>query len=175
MRREMPCQSFRPLSLRHAVGQFVPSGRDALRGHWLAVLKAFFNWCMARSLAASNPVSRVKFFNDDNSRLRYLTEDDYNRLIEAAKTIEASPFLAEKIILSAHTGLRRSSLFHLRWDYVDFLSDERIISSFPARRSELRVTTRLCRLSRQTRRKRSQVGRLVGRRHAESLASLPLP
>ena len=41
----------------------------------LAVLKAFFNWCMARSLAASNPVCRVKFFNEDNSRLRYLTED----------------------------------------------------------------------------------------------------
>jgi integrase len=88
----------------------------------LAVLKAFFNWCMARSLAASNPVCRVKFFNDDNSRLRYLTEDEYNRLIEAAKTIEASPRLAEKIILSAHTGLRRGSLFHLRWDYVDFLN-----------------------------------------------------
>ena len=82
----------------------------------LAVLKAFFNWCMARNLAASNPVCRVKFFNEDNSRLRYLTEDEYNRLMQAAKKIETSPFLAEKIILSVHTGLRRGSLFHLRWD-----------------------------------------------------------
>ena len=88
----------------------------------LAVLKAFFNWCMARSLAASNPVCRVKFFNEDNSRLRYLTEDEYSRLIKAAKTIETSPLLAEKIILSVHTGLRRGSLFHMRWDYVDFLN-----------------------------------------------------
>ena len=88
----------------------------------LAVLKAFFNWCIARSLAASNPVSRVKFFNEDNSRLRYLTEDGYNRLIDTAKAIEASPFLAEKIILSVHTGLRRGSLFSLRWDNVDFLN-----------------------------------------------------
>ena len=37
----------------------------------LAVLKAFFNWCIGTRLAASNPVRRVKFFNDDNSRLRY--------------------------------------------------------------------------------------------------------
>jgi integrase len=88
----------------------------------LAVLKAFFSWCMARNLAAANPVSRVKFFNEDNSRLRYLTEDEYNRLIQSAKTIETSPFLAEKILLSVHTGLRRGSLFHLRWDYVDFLN-----------------------------------------------------
>jgi site-specific recombinase XerD len=35
----------------------------------LAVLKAFFNWCISRNLAASNPVRRVKFFNEDNSRL----------------------------------------------------------------------------------------------------------
>ena len=54
----------------------------------LAVLKAFFNWCMARNLAASNPVRRVKFFNEDNSRLRYLTEEEYDRLLQAAKKIE---------------------------------------------------------------------------------------
>jgi integrase len=88
----------------------------------LAVLKAFFNWCMARNLAASNPVCRVKFFNEDNSRLRYLTDDEYSRLLQAAKKIETSPFLAEKVILSVHTGLRRGSLFHLRWDQVDFLN-----------------------------------------------------
>ena len=87
-----------------------------------AVLKAFFTWCVARNLAASNPVRRVKFFNEDNSRLRYLTEDEYNRLLAAAKKVETSPFLAEKIILAVHTGLRRGSLFHLRWDQVDFLN-----------------------------------------------------
>jgi integrase len=88
----------------------------------LAVLKSFFNWCVARNLAVSNPVKRVKFFNDDNSRLRYLTEDEYERLIRAAAKIETSPYLAEKIILSVHTGLRRGSLFRLRWDEVDFLN-----------------------------------------------------
>jgi integrase len=88
----------------------------------LAVLKSFFNWCVARNLAGSNPVCRVKFFNEDNARLRYLTEDEYKRLLQAAKQIETSPSLAEKIIISVHTGLRRGSLFHLRWDQVDFLN-----------------------------------------------------
>ena len=49
-------------------------------------------------------------------------EEEYTRLVKAAKTIDASPFLEEKIILSVHTGLRRGSLFHLRWDHVDFLN-----------------------------------------------------
>jgi hypothetical protein len=56
----------------------------------LAVLKAFFNWCMARNLTASNPVRRVKFFNEDNSRLRYLTEEEYARLLHAAKKVKGS-------------------------------------------------------------------------------------
>ena len=88
----------------------------------LAVLKSFFNWCIGRGLAVSNPVRRVKFFNDDNSRLRYLTETEYNQLIDAARTIDHSPDLPEKIILSVHTGLRRGSLFNLKWDHVDFLN-----------------------------------------------------
>jgi hypothetical protein len=41
--------------------------------------------------------------------LVHLTEDEYSRLLQAAKKIEASPFLAEKIILSVHTGLRRAA------------------------------------------------------------------
>jgi integrase len=86
----------------------------------LAVLKAFFNWCVARNLAASNPVRRVKLFHEDNSRLRYLSREEYDRLLEAARTIETSPYLEEKIIMAVHTGLRRGSLFNLRWDQIDF-------------------------------------------------------
>jgi integrase len=86
----------------------------------LAVLKAFFNWCVARNLAASNPVRRVKLFHDDNSRLRYLSREEYDRLLTAARTIDTSPYLEEKIILAIHTGLRRGSLFNLRWDQIDF-------------------------------------------------------
>ena len=36
----------------------------------LAILKAFFNWCIGHQLAVSNPVRRVKLFHEDNSRLR---------------------------------------------------------------------------------------------------------
>ena len=86
----------------------------------LAVLKAFFNWCIGHRLAVSNPVRRVKLFHEDNSRLRYLTREEYDRLIEAARTIKTSPYLEEKIVLAAHTGLRRGSLFNLRWDQIDF-------------------------------------------------------
>jgi integrase len=92
----------------------------------LAVLKAFFNWSIGHGLAATNPVRRVKLFHEDNSRLRYLTREEYDRLLAAAQTLctrtsisTPSPYLVEKIILAAHTGLRRGSLFNLRWDQID--------------------------------------------------------
>jgi integrase len=59
-------------------------------------------------------------------RYRYLTREEYDRLIDAARTLTLrtsvstpSPYLVEKIILAAHTGLRRGSLFNLRWDQID--------------------------------------------------------
>jgi integrase len=61
----------------------------------------------------------VKLFHEDNSRLRYLTREECDRLIEAAQTIKASPCLEEKIVLAEHTWLRRGSLFSLRWEQVD--------------------------------------------------------
>jgi integrase len=93
----------------------------------LAILKAFFNWCIGHQLAVVNPVRRVKLFHEDNSRLRYLTREEYDRLLAAARSLSArtsvstpSPYLEEKIVLAAHTGLRRGSLFNLRWDQIDF-------------------------------------------------------
>jgi integrase len=75
--------------------------------------------------SATKPCGSGRTTSQYTRRAKYatnVTAAAINRLIEAAKTIETSPFLAEKIILSVHTGLRRSSLFHRRWDYVDFLN-----------------------------------------------------
>jgi integrase len=66
----------------------------------------------------------VKLFHEDNSRLRYLTREEYDRLIEAVRAMKArankpSPYLEKKIVLAAQTGLRGGSLFDLRWEQID--------------------------------------------------------
>jgi site-specific recombinase XerD len=52
------------------------------------VLKAFFNWCIAQGFAASNPVCKVKLFNDNNERCRYLKDEEWERLRTAAPAHE---------------------------------------------------------------------------------------
>ena len=88
-----------------------------------AILKAFVNWCIALQLAVSNPVRRVKLFHENNA-LALSDSRGIRRLIEAVRAMKArankpSPYLEEKIVLAAHTGLRRGTLFDLQWDQID--------------------------------------------------------
>ena len=71
----------------------------------LGVLKAFFNWCIDRGLAATNPVCRVKFFHASNERVRYLQDAEWDRLREAAAKLESrSPHLVDEMVLARNTG-----------------------------------------------------------------------
>ena len=42
---------------------------------------------IGHQLAVSSPVRRVKLFHDDNSRLRYLSREEYDRQIKAPRAL----------------------------------------------------------------------------------------
>ena len=89
----------------------------------LGVLKAFFNWCVDRGMAATNPVCKVKFFNVSNERVRYLQNEEWERLQVAALKLEPrSPHLVDKMVLARNTGLRRTNLSRAEWEWVDWLN-----------------------------------------------------
>src|SRR5262249_174111 len=74
-------------------------------------------------MAATNPVCKVKFFNVANERVRYLHDEEWERLQEAALKLEShSPHLVDKMVLARNTGLRRSNLFRAEWEWVDWLN-----------------------------------------------------
>ncbi|NTV28734.1 MAG: site-specific integrase [Candidatus Omnitrophica bacterium] len=82
----------------------------------LACLKAMFNkasdWGL---LDGKNPVSKVKLLKVDNKRLRYLEKPEIARLIG-----NCLAHLKPIVILALNTGMRKSEIFNLRWDDVDF-------------------------------------------------------
>lgn len=83
----------------------------------LSVLKAFYNWCIRQGCTSGNPVRQVRFFHPNNEVVRYLTLEEYQRLLEAA---EQGPWYLRPLIeLSANTGLRRGNLLSLRWEEID--------------------------------------------------------
>ena len=85
----------------------------------LQFLRRLFNWAIEQGFTTDNPVRRVKFFRADTKRLRYLTEPEFERLLEEAASVYRSPLLRDAIELSVLTGLRRGNLLGLEWEWVD--------------------------------------------------------
>ncbi len=91
----------------------------------IAIGKAALNYVIPD---VPNPFKRVKMYNPDNTLKRSLTEDEENRLLEAAKTYKnhcAPKNLYELILTAIHTGMRKSNVLQLHTDQVNL--EERII------------------------------------------------
>ena len=95
--------------------------RDLLDGYIvkdgmeIAAQQGEFNVAIDDALIESNPVRRVKLLKENNARVRYLTDDEEARLRREIGE-EHWPLAA----LALNSGLRRTELFSLGWEHVDF-------------------------------------------------------
>ena len=81
----------------------------------IACMKHMFNLAISWGKTTKNPVKGVKLFKVKNRRLRFLSEDETQRLIDCC-----SPELIPVVITALYTGMRKSEIFGLRWSDIDF-------------------------------------------------------
>ena len=67
----------------------------------------------------ANPMHKVSGLSVNNMRVRYLSDDERNRLFEACKQ-SAWDRLYLLVIMATCTGMRRGELLSLRWSDIDF-------------------------------------------------------
>jgi integrase len=81
----------------------------------LAGLKRLFNlaeqWGLYRG---RNPVKGVRFLDEDNLKLRTLSEEEEGVLLSYC-----SPYLQDLVTFAIHTGLRLGEILNLKWEEVD--------------------------------------------------------
>jgi integrase len=88
---------------------------DASVNRFLTLLKSIYRVAGEIGGIEHNPVKDIKLTREDNARIRYLSQEDYQRLIECAGAEQ----LRAAIILAIGTMLRRENLYGLKWSDVD--------------------------------------------------------
>jgi len=85
----------------------------------LEVLRAMFNWAIEGSLIPGpSPMKGIKLFKPNNELVRYLSNDEYAALLQAA---DRERWHVRPVIeLAANTALRKQNILRLRWDECDF-------------------------------------------------------
>ncbi|PFG56336.1 site-specific recombinase XerD [Vibrio sp. ES.051] len=97
-------------------------------------LRAAFNRAVEWEFIDSHNLSSVKLIKQDNTRIRYLSKEEEQRLLDSIQnrnqSIRASDrtkkplmfvdFLEPLVITAMNTGMRKGELQTLRWEYVSF-------------------------------------------------------
>lgn len=92
----------------------------------LAFLAACIGWCN-RELGWNlpNPI-RGRKLKEAEGRTRWLSMEEAGKLLDAARSNERAPYLADFLTLALNTGMRRGEMLGLEWRRVDL--QRRVIS-----------------------------------------------
>jgi integrase len=66
-----------------------------------------------------NPMRKVTKPREPRGRVRYLSDEERDRLLKACKE-SANPYLYPVVVLGISTGMRQGEIMGLTWDVVDF-------------------------------------------------------
>lgn len=116
-----------------------------------AALSALLTWAEKKRLVPrdwSNPCRKLDFRPENNARVRFLTDDELQRLLTACKASKW-PKLYLLVLTAITTGARRGELEGLRWEQVDLdartayvpltkNNDRKVLTLVPAVVDELR-------------------------------------
>ena len=82
---------------------------------YLATFKSAFLLAIENEKVTKNPFRKVKLQKENNTRVRFLTEDEEARLFKAIPSQWHAPML-----VALHTGMRFGKQMRLRWEDIDF-------------------------------------------------------
>jgi len=90
------------------------AGHIVVTNRTLALLKHMFTIAIQRRYVTNNPAKNVKLFKEPKGRVRYLSEDEKERLLN-----ELNGMVKSIVIAAMNTGARKGELLKLKWSNVD--------------------------------------------------------
>ncbi len=92
----------------------------ALLSHACTIAEREWEWM------DSNPLRKVSRLQEANGRVRYLSDDERDRLLKAAKA-STHPHLYAIVLLALTSGARKGEILSLHWKDVDLKSNRAIL------------------------------------------------
>jgi integrase len=79
-------------------------------------LRHMFNRAVDWDLLDQSPMRGIKFLPENNARLRYLSREECDRLVESC----IAPHIRAIVTVALHTGMRSGEIRSLQWHDLDF-------------------------------------------------------
>src|SRR5262249_20324923 len=89
----------------------------ASTNHHLQLFRAILRRAVASRALRHEDVPPMKLEDPNHKRLRYLRDDEEQRLMAAS-----SPVLRPLITVAIHTSMRKGELLNLKWSDIDFVA-----------------------------------------------------
>jgi integrase len=105
----------------------------------LACLRRLFYRMMDWGFAEGNPVKGIKFLRQPPGRIKFLSEEEKDRLLDACNS-----YLKPVVMTALFAGLRRGEILSLKWEDIDFRRNVIIVrNSKNGERREVAISERL--------------------------------
>ena len=113
----LPLRTIGPREIIDLLDELVDAGTPVAANRTYSILHRFFRWCVERRLIESNPASVVRKPSKEESRTRYLTDDELREVWIASERLSwpFGPFIRGLIL----TGQRRNELAGMTWGDID--------------------------------------------------------
>jgi site-specific recombinase XerD len=81
-------------------------------------LAQFFRWCEAEGMVRESPMARLRRPRSAKTSVRFLTEEEFERILASIRSSEDSPWLEHVVQVAVATGMRVSELCEMRRDWL---------------------------------------------------------